>query len=217
MKTKMKIISTIMATIAMITVSGCSSNKLDVKEKVQNETMQNELSGAPKWVMTAMPEDSYIYGVGVSESVGELDISFQRTIAISLARDEISRTIAIKTKNMLKTFKERTGTGKRSSFDKVLTSVTKQITSQELNGSTAQEMWISRSGRLYVLVKMPRTNAMSAAKDAVNTSFKNDRAMWQKFQAKEAQAELDNEIEKEFVATVVEVEEVPTSKTIVNR
>ena len=178
-------------------MTGCSSNKLDVKEKVKNEAMQNELEGAPQWVMVSPDNSDNLYGVGISEHTN-MDFSFQKAEAMGYARDEIARNISTKVKNMLKTFKEKTGTGKEATFDKVVTNVSKQIAKQTLTGSKQANMWISKSGNLYVLVSMPKENIKAEVKSTLRNSFKNDNAAWQQFKSKQAQEELDKAVDKEF-------------------
>ena len=54
---------------------------------------------------------------------------------------------------------------------------------------------------MYVLVVLDPAsiaNAKNAMKEAVKTSYKNDKALWQQFQAQKADQSLDKEIEKEF-------------------
>jgi len=183
--------------ISATLMTGCSSNKLDVKEKVKSETMQSELEGAPKWVMEYPDNSDYIYGVGISENTN-MDFSFQKTEAMGYARDEIVRSVSVKVKNMLKSFKERTGGGESATFDRVATNVSKQVANQTLNGSRQEDMWISKSGRLYVLVSVSKDSVKESVKNKLSTSLNNNNAAWQQFRSKQGQEELNQEIDKEF-------------------
>ena len=51
---------------------------------------------------------------------------------------------------------------------------------------------------MYVLVAIDPNAATQATKNIVKTSMKNDKALWQQFQAKKAEAALDAEIDKEM-------------------
>ncbi len=122
--------------------------------------------------------------------------------ATANARYEIARTINVKVKNMIKNFTETTGVGDDQTVDKVFTNVSKQVAKVDLSGSVVKKTFYDREGNeLYVLVALnPEVvaNVAETMKKAAMTSFKNDRALWQKFQAKKAHEELENEIEKEF-------------------
>lgn len=197
MKTLLKLIA--MAGLASLLMTGCSNKELDVEKHVQNEQMANELEGAPAWVMSHPDDEDYIYGIGVAEPIAG-DVSFQRTVAIGEARDEIARNIKTKTKNMLKSYKEKTGNIDNTTFDRVVTNVSKQVANEMLIGSTQHKdgWWISKSGRLYILVSMPKENVKTSVLTATKTSFKNDEAVWQKFQSQKAQEELEAELNSQF-------------------
>lgn len=194
MKMFIKLIT--MAGLGALLMTGCSNKDLDVDAHVKNEQMANELDGAPKWVMSYGENEDMIYGIGIAEpSYG--DIAFQKTVAMASGRDEISRIIGTKVKNMLKSYKEKTGTTS-GTFDKVTSDVSKQVSHQILNGSKRESWWISRSGNLYVLVSIPKANVKEMIKEATNSSFRNNEAMWQKFQSKQAQDELEATIQSQL-------------------
>jgi hypothetical protein len=106
--------------------------------------------------------------------------------------------ISVKVKNMVKNFTQQIGVGDEQTVDKVSAQVSKQVTYQVLNGSRQKDMWISPSGELYVLVVLDPESVKDVVKRETISSFKNDRALWQQFQAKKAYEELEKEIEKEF-------------------
>ena len=193
----MKRIILALVAIGVVFFTGCSSNKLDIDKNVKNDKMASELDGAPNWVMSHPKDDDYIYGLCVASPIGD-DISLQRTIAIGNARNEISREIKTKVENMLKTYKNTTGSGSDKTFDKAITDVSKQVSSTMLMGSSQYKdsWWISKSGKLYILIAMPKKNIKNAIESGLKSSFKNDKATWSEFQSKKAQEELSREIEK---------------------
>jgi len=75
--------------------------------------------------------------------------------------------------------------------------VTKQIAKVDLKGSKAVDMWQAPSGALYMLVTVPQENINAEVKKAVKSSFKNDNALWQQFQSKQALEQLDKEFPTE--------------------
>jgi hypothetical protein len=99
---------------------------------------------------------------------------------------------------MVKNFTQATGVGDDQTVDKVSAQVSKQIANETLNGSRQKDIWMSPCNELYVLVVLDPATVQEYAKQAVQSSYKNDQALWQQFQAKKAYEELDQEIQKEF-------------------
>jgi hypothetical protein len=156
-------------------------------------------SNLPAWVL--MPPEGGISAVG-SAKVGPAGMGFARIEASANARDEIARTLNVKVKNMIKNFTETNGVGDDTTVDKVFTNVSKQVASVDLSGTQVKNAYMDNENQeLYLLVALQPevvANVAETTKNAVVTSFKNDQALWQKFQAKKAGEELDKEIEKEF-------------------
>jgi hypothetical protein len=125
-------------------------------------------------------------------------MQFTRTEALAAARDELARQMTLKVKNMVKNFTQATGIGDDEVVDRVSAQVSKQVSKQTLTGSKQKDLWISPSSELFVLVVLDPASVGEAVKESIKTSYKNERALWQQFQGKKAQEELDAEIEKEF-------------------
>jgi hypothetical protein len=195
--TKIILKSAAIGLFAATIFAGCAASN----QAQTNNTNQSggyvdpELQGAPAWVM--MPElEGAVAAVGSAPRNAGADYSFQRNEAMADARDQLARQLSIKVSNMFKSFKSSTGSGKDGTFDRSSESVSKQIASQTLQGSKMKNYWISRSGTMYVLVALDTGAVKEQMEKAVKTSFKNDRAMYQKFLASKAQGELDRELEK---------------------
>ncbi|WP_456401207.1 LPP20 family lipoprotein [Persephonella sp.] len=181
------------AALLPLFITSCGKKEKKV-EQVQAEQWKQEFANAPQWVLNPNVEGG-LAAVG-SAKIGPAGIQFARTEALANARDELARMLSIKVKNMIKNFTQTTGIGDETTVDKVSAQVSKQVTSQVLNGSRQKDMWISPSGELYVLVVLDPGSVKEAIKQATLTSFKNERALWQQFQAKKAYDELEKEIEK---------------------
>ena len=101
----------------------------------------------------------------------------------------------------METFTRSTGAGSSETVDQVATAVSKQVAKVTLRGSKQVDAWTAPSGTLYVLVAVPEKEVNAAAKkavkEAVKTSFKNDQALWQQFQSKQALESLDKEFPTE--------------------
>lgn len=181
--------------LSVMVFAGCASSPKEAT-KVQEPLMANELANAPKWVLNPSLEGG-MSGVG-SARVGKAGMQFARDEAMANARDAIAQTMSLKIKNMMKKFTETTGVGDAETVDKVSSKVSRQVANETIVGSKQKDTWISPSGEMYVLVVVDATMAKDSVKNAVQTSLRNEQALWQQFQAKKANEELDKEIDKEF-------------------
>ncbi len=184
--------------VSSIVVSCGGSKEQKPKEpaKVQSSKWSNEFANAPSWVLNPEVEGG-LAAVG-SAKIGKAGIQFARTEALANARDELARQLSVKVKNMVKNFTQVTGIGNDQTVDKVAVQVSKQVTAQVLQGSKQKDMWISPSGTLYVLVVLDPQSVKNVVKEQTLTSLRNEKALWQQFQAKKAYEELEKEIQKEF-------------------
>jgi len=188
----LKILFALSITTAVILgLTGCSS-KGEALSQAPKE-IQNEFTNAPKWVLTQENEKG-INAAG-SAKIGNAGTQFAITEAEANARDQMARQMQIKVGNMIKNFTQQTGVGDVQSVDKVVESVSKQVSKQELIGTQRKDIWISPSGELWVLMSMSE-QSMSAVKNAIKSSFQNDEVLHQLVLAKQAQDELDKELDK---------------------
>jgi len=173
--------------------SGCSNKEESIQADMTY--VDPEFQGAPKWVM--VPQVSgFVAEVGSAPKNAADDKSFQRAEAMANARDNLARQISINVDNMFKTFKAATGSGADATFDRSSETVSKQIASQTLNNTVVKDTWISKNGNLYVLMAIDTNSVIATTEEAIKTSFKNDKALYQKFLAAKAQEELAQELEK---------------------
>ena len=177
---------------SLMLFGGCAS----APSKVEAPAMQGEFANAPAWVLS--PEMEGGLAAAGSAKMSKAGMSFTRTAAMANGRDELARMMNVKVKNMVKNFTQSTGIGDDETVERVVSNVSKQVTKQVLSGSRLKASWISPSSELYVLIVLDPTAAAEAVKQSVQTSYKNEKALWQQFQAKKAQEELDAEIDKEF-------------------
>jgi len=191
-----KIILSTLTALTLITIgfSGCSNSE----PKVQNKEYinQGELSKAPNWVL--MPSyEGKIAAAGSAQQNSANDISFQRNTAMADARNNLVKTTEIIVKNMFKTFKNQTG-NKSGTFDSVSESVSKQVANKTVLGSEVKSVWISPKGTMFVLMVTDPKNVINSISN--NSSLKNDKALWQQFQAKKAQEDLSKELENSYIS-----------------
>ena len=148
---------------------------------------------APGWVC-----DEPVEGLAVS-AVGSADksaagIDFMKQQASAAARVQLAQMMKVQVQNMIKQFAETTGSGESETVDQVNSSVTKQITNESLVGTRIYKTRRSPNGALYVLVGLDDNAASLIHETALKTSMNNEKALWQKFQAKKGFDELAKEI-----------------------
>ncbi len=163
------------------------------------KSAETKTSKLPSWVL--VPPEGGISASG-SAKIGPAGLQLAKTEATANARDEIARSLNVRVKNMLKNFTETTGVGDDQTVDKVFTNVSKQVAKVDLSGSIVKKAEVIDE-TIYILVAVQPevvSQVAAAMKQAAATSFKNDKALWQKFQAKKGHEELEKEIEKEFGA-----------------
>ncbi|MBU5614487.1 LPP20 family lipoprotein [Geomonas azotofigens] len=186
---KMKIIFTL---LALALLAACSSTQTNVAKGVANPVGE----GAPQWVL----DPGSVAGLNAVGSAAKSPggIQFQRNEAMAGGRDELARILSVKVKNSFKNFSEQTGVGDSQTFDKVTTSVSQQLAKQTLNGSKQKDLWLGQDGTMYILVSLDPKAVADITKQLAISSLNNERALFQKEEAKKAFNELEADIDKEF-------------------
>jgi PBP1b-binding outer membrane lipoprotein LpoB len=188
---------TALVALATLAITGCSDKKPEPKKEAYNPTFECKQENvlAPRW--TCIPEvEGFYAGVGVAEK-SAAGMAHMRRVALMNGRSDLAQQIQTQVKDKIEGFTRATGNGSAETVDKVTTAVTKQIAKVDLKGSKAVDMWQAPSGALYMLVTVPAENINAEVKKAVKSSFKNDNALWQQFQSKQALEQLDKEFPTE--------------------
>jgi len=153
-----------------------------------------ENTKAPMWA--CIPEvEGYYAGVGVAEK-SAAGIAHMRRVALMNGRSDLAQQIQTQVKDKIEGFTRATGNGSAETVDKVTTAVTKQVANVALKGSKAVDYWEAPSGAIYMLVTVPKSSVNEEVKKAVKSvasSFKDDNALWQQFQSKQALEALEKE------------------------
>jgi hypothetical protein len=191
-----KVIKVLASGVVIATMfSGCEQPNLNVQAK-KDIYVDPEFQGAPDWVMNTPFMNGKLTAVGSAPRNAGNDIQFQKELAIGTARDNLARQVSVSVKNMLKKFVSTTGSGKAGTYDNASENVSKQIANETITNSRAIKSWISRTGTYYVLVVKDTASVVDSMDKNIKTSFKNDKAMYQKFLHAKAQGELEQELEK---------------------
>jgi len=172
---------------------GCSG---DTKEEVADCVFPDAPgTAAPGWVCDQPVKDLDVSAVGSATKSGA-GHDFMKSMASTAARVQLAQNMKVQVRNMIKQYVETTGAADSETVDKVMTSVTKQITNETLIGTKIYKTRTSPNGNLYVLVGMDSASVEQATQKALKTSMKNERALWQQFKASKSQDELAAEISK---------------------
>jgi hypothetical protein len=148
----------------------------------------------PEWVCNSSIEGATYAAVGIGTSKNE---SMKTQQAIARARAKLAQQIKVQVKAKMEDFMRATGNGDNETLDAVSTSVTKQVAKIDLSGSRKVKEYTSRkTGTLYVLVAVDDNLVNKEVKKTVETmssSHRNEDALWQQFQSKQALEALDKE------------------------
>ena len=173
-------------------LAGCSDKKQEVADCVFPDAPG---TAAPGWVCDEPVSDIEVSAVGSAEKSGA-GHDFMKSMAATNARVSLAQNMQVQVRNMIKQYVETTGAADSETVDKVLTSVTKQITNETLVGTKIFKTRKSPGGSLYVLVGMDEASMQKATEKALKTSMRNERALWQQFKAQKGQDELAADISK---------------------
>ena len=190
-----KTISSIaLAGLIAVAITGCSDKDPEPnKVKDSDFRCKQENTLAPKWTCIPAVEGFYA-GVGVAEK-SAAGTAHMRKVALMNGRSDLAQQIQTQVKDKMEGFTRATGNGSAETVDMVTTAVTKQVAKVDLKGSKAVDMWNAPSGAIYMLVTVSEESVNNEVKKVVGapSSFKNDDALWQQFQSKQALESLENE------------------------
>jgi hypothetical protein len=170
--------------------TGCSKDAQPQKRSVDFACKQENVL-APKW--TCIPEIQGAYaGVGIAEK-SAAGMDHMRRVAMANGRSDLAQQIESGVKDKITIYTGTTGVSTSETVDKSIETVTKQVAKVDLVGSKAVDMWTAPSGAIFMLVTVSKDSANEQIKNNLNTSFKNDQALWQQFKAKNALEDLEKE------------------------
>jgi len=173
-------------------LSACGGTKDDYSDCVFPDSPD---TAAPGWICEQPVEGIEISAIGSTTKSGA-GYDYMKSMAATSARVQLAQNMQVQVRNMIKQYVETTGEADTETVDKVMTSVTKQITNQTLVGTKVYKTRTSPAGNLYVLVGMDASSVQRASQKALKTSMRNDAALWQQFKAQKSQDELAAEISK---------------------
>lgn len=146
-------------------------------------------AAAPGWICDEPVEGISVSAVGSAQksAAGQ---AFMKQMATTAARVELASNMKVHVSNLIKQYVETTGAASTETVDMVNSSVSKQITNEDIVGSRLYKSRVSPNGTLYVLVGIDEGIAQQVTEKALRTSMNNERALWQQFKASKGQEEL---------------------------
>jgi len=159
---------------------------------------RNALNDLPQWYQEpTVLGDKYAASGSAKPNKGG-DFELQRIEASAIARAELARAMELRVKDMYKRATQELGMGDNQTMDHAVQYATKQVSDVTLKHSQQKKLFLdSDSGILYTLVVLDSNAVDQQIKESVKSSFNNQEALWQKFQATQAWKELDSEGKKQ--------------------
>jgi len=187
----------IISTALAISFSACSSKEAKPEAAIEQEQadfrcrIDSQL--APEWACGNAAIDGSITAVG-SAPLSKLGQGFSRREALANGRSNLAQQVNTLVKDKVTTFSRSTGVTDSEVADKVSTQVSNQVAKQSLSGSKQMKYWQNPGNNdIYVLVGVDENTVNEEAKKQVKSSYKNDDALWQQFQSKQALESLEKE------------------------
>ncbi len=168
--------------LVLLGLSGCG----------KSPESRNALNALPQWYQepTVLGDKYAASGSAKPNKAG--DIELQRIEASAIARAELARQMELRVKDMFKRATQELGSGENQSIDHAVQYATKQITDVTLRQSQQKRLYVdSETGTMYTLYVLDSAVSEKEMKKTLQSSFKNEDALWQKFQATQAWKELD--------------------------
>ena len=187
----------ILSTALALTFTACSGKdaKPDTQPGAEEENFRCRIDSqlAPEWACGNATIDGSITAVG-SAPLSKLGQGFSRREALANGRSNLAQQIQTLVKDQVTTFARSTGVADGEVADKVSTQVSNQSAKASLRGSKQVKFWQNPGNNdIYVLVGLDESIMNGEIKKQVKSSFKNDDALWQQFQAKNALEELEKQ------------------------
>ena len=171
----------------------CAS-KPDKKEKKAEPKKQEQSADLPDFVMNPPQAQDALFGTGSSKMS---DFSLARNAAAAEARAQIASQINAEVKQAVTNYAQESGADDETQTLNFAESITRQITSEKIQGSRISEVARTDDGTVWVLVEY-RKNALEGileeAVDNAKKDFNRDEgAAFAEFKAQEALKQMQFE------------------------
>lgn len=158
-------------------IAGCSATKPDIYKSADS----------PSWFLVPLIEADFLYGVGMANKQNP---SLSKKAATTRARAEISQSVSVKVSTMMKDFMQESGMGENAQATELTESITKQVSSNVLNGSVIKEAFSAKDGTIYILAQLSLKKVNSEALNAV----KREESLFNEFKATKGFNDLEQSV-----------------------
>jgi hypothetical protein len=184
-----------------LTAFACASDPPASSLEEATNAVSGEFAGAPDWVTRGCSafwgDDTPAKICGVGIAGGSRNIAMLKTAGQGRGRTEIARSLDLKVKAMLKDYQATTTGGEEfaenAADEQHIVDVSKQLTEIDLVGVEQQDMWVSNSGTMYVLMVYDAAKFQDAVSEMGNLSEEIRKAVIDRADA--SFSELDEEME----------------------
>lgn len=143
-------------------------------------------SDLPVWFTNIEISEDVFLGHGMAKKQNP---SLGLKAATARARDDVAQQISVKVENLLKDFMQESGIGENAESLEFTSSVSKQVVSKVLQGSSPDKQERAKDGTWYVRVRYSKTQA----KQSMEEALKREEALFNEFKASQSFEELKAE------------------------
>jgi ribosomal protein S20 len=150
----------------------------------------------PEWTLNPPSAEDGVYGSGLAKLIMA---SQAKQAADHEARNEVAKVIEVKVQSMLKRFMQQSGIGDAGQALQFSQTVSKEITSQVLQGCKIVKRKVCPDGTWHSLALWPIGNANQLKNEINNQAknqVKNEVALYNEFKAKNGFEDLQKELDK---------------------
>ena len=169
-------------TIAMMLLVGCASTGSG-----SGSTEERGSSDMPDWFLTPPTAEDAYYGVGQAKKQNP---SLTKKTATARARGEINEAISSNVSSLLKDFMQESGVSGNAEATEFSQSVIKQVSSNNLKGSTIEKVYVAKDATIYILLVYSLNSAKQYSLDAA----KKEEALYNEFKANQGFDALEKAI-----------------------
>ena len=180
-------ITSLAGSLATCMALACGSGTFDLAPPSARSTVEK----APDWMLNVPVDDDHLSAAATATS---RDFQLAVDKAHNLALVDIGRQLGSHMKNLTRQFQEETGLAADSQLLTEFSSVTKAMVDETLVGARIARRRLISEGNIYrafVLVELP----IGDANLALAQKLKSDEALYTRFRATRAYAELDDEVQ----------------------
>jgi len=179
--------------ISAIGLTACQSNVAPIQAPVAVVPVADcvfpNQQAAPGWICNEPVPGLAIQAIGIAEksAAGQAYMTNQ---AKAQGLGHLAELFKVKVSKMVKSYIGTTGKGSSETIDAAASSTIKTLTSHTVTGARIYKTRSGPEGRIYVLVGLDNGQTKALVEDAVKTSMKNEKALWQEFKAQKSHDEM---------------------------